>query len=134
MKRKEFKFLLELLDKERIIDSDWNAFTNQDEARINYSYLRSLRKDASYDDTGFNPWFRERVMGKINGIVNMAGSQSLDEVLSSLMSKVMVAGTLTILVFLLLLFAYHGQVGVDTLTGIEQDSEINFVSSLFNEY
>ena len=134
MKRKEFKILLELLDKKRIIDSDWLPFSNPDEARTEYSFLKSLRNNASYKETGFNPWFRERVMGKINGMVNMAGYQSLDEVLSSLMNKVMLAGTLTIIVFLILLFAYHGQVGVDTLTGIEQDSEINFVSSLFNEY
>ena len=134
MKRKELKILLELLDKERIIDSDWLAFSNPDEARIEYSFLKSLRNNSSDEEIRFNPWFRERVMGKINGMVTMANSQSLDEVLSNLMSKVMVAGSLTIIIFLIFLFAYHGQVGVDTLTGIDQDSEINFVSSLFNEY
>ena len=134
MNRKEFKIMLELLDKERIIDSDWHVFSNREEAQINYSYMKNLRKNAVYDEISFNPWFKERVMGKVYELVNMANSQSLDEVLSSLMNKVMVAGTLTILVVLLFLYVYHGQVGVDTLTGIEQDSEINFISSLFNEY
>ena len=134
MKRKEFKILLELLDKERIIDSDWDVFSNREEAQVNHSYLKSLRKNAAIEDPGFNPWFKERVMGKIKGIINLSNARSLDEVLSGLMNKVMVAGMLTILVFLLFLFIYHGQVGVDTLTGIDQDSEINFITSLFNEY
>ena len=134
MNRKEFKKLLDLFDKEHVIDSDWKVFSNQEEAQLNYSYLKTLRKNASYDEASFNPWFKEKVMGKVYELVNAYNSQSLDEVLSRMMSKVMLVGTLSILVFLLFLYAYHGQVGVDTLTGIDQDSETNFISSLFNEY
>jgi hypothetical protein len=134
MNRKEFKTLLDLLDKKQISNSEWQVFSNREEAQSTYSHLKTLRENASYDEVGFNPWFKQKVMGKIYELGNNAYSQSLDEILSRMMSKVMLAGTLAIVTVLLLLYVYHGQVGVDTLTGIEQDSEINFISSLFNEY
>ena len=134
MNKKEFKTLLDLLDKERINDSDWQVFTNREEAQSAYSHFKILRKNASDNDAGFSPWFKQKVMGKIYELGNASYSQSLDEILSRMMNKVMLAGTIAIIAVILLLYAYHGQVGVDTLTGIDQDSEINFISSLFNEY
>ena len=131
MKKHEIKMLLNLLDSGQINDSQWQSFKDPDEARSKYEEFKYLKKNADFSDYEFSPFFKDLVMRKIYELANV---QTFDEILAKFMSKVMLAGTLTIVIVILLLFAYHGQVGLDTLTGIEHDPQINFISSLFNEF
>ncbi len=131
MKQKEYLILLELLDSDTINEAVWKTFSDPQEAKSKYLEFKFLHEHASIDDPGFSPFFKEKIMTKVYELVK---TPSLDEILSRLMNKVMLAGTLTILIVMLLLYVYHGQFGVDTLTGIDQDTEFNFISSVFNEY
>ena len=134
MKKKETKLLLEMLDKERNIDFNPNVFSDPAEAQLIFNDLKFLKESSSSDQYNFGPFFKMKVMSKVYDFVKSGSKQKLDEVLSRFFNKVMVAGTLAILIVLLMLYAQHGQVGLDIITGIEQDNDINFISSLFNEY
>jgi len=131
MKRKEVKILLKILDSDHISDSEFKVFSNPEEARMKYAELKYLHENAGSDQFSFSPFFKEKVMRQIYEI---SKAPAFDEVLSRFMNSVMISGAITIVIVLLLLFAYHGQLGIDTLTGIEQDDTMNFISSLFNEY
>jgi hypothetical protein len=131
MKKHELKMLLRLFDSENFNGSEWQLFSHPEEARSKYAELRHLRENAGFRNERFKPFFSEMVMRRI---FELTKAQTLDEVLARFMYRVMLAGSVTIVLVILLLFAYHGQVGVDALTGIDNDTQINFVTSLFNEY
>lgn len=134
MKKKEIKLLLEMLDKERKVDFDPNFFSYPAEAQLWFRNLKILKENTTSYQENFEPFFKLKVMSKVYDIVKTGSKQKLDEVLSRFFNKVMVAGTLAILIIIIILYAQHGQVGLDIITGIEQDNDINFISSLFNEY
>lgn len=134
MKKKETKLLLEMLDKERNIDFNPNVFSDPAEAQLIFNDLKILKESSAYDQDNFGPFFKMKVMSRVYNLVKTGSKQKLDEVLSRFFNKVMVAGTLAIIIAIIMLYAQHGQVGLDIITGIEQDNDINFISSLFNEY
>ena len=131
MKKKDIKRLLELLKADQPEGSDWNMFSDPEGAKQKYTELINLRKNAGFQEFSFSPFFREKVMGKV---YELTKTPAFDEILSKFMNRVILSGAITIVVVILILYAYHGQVGVDTLTGIDHDETINFISSLFNEY
>lgn len=131
MKRKDNKILLEYLKTDQPEISDWSVFSDPEEAKLKYAELINLRENAGFQEFSFSPFFREKVMGKV---YEMTKTPAFDEVLSKFMNRVILSGVITIVVVILVLYAYHGQVRVDTLTGIDHDETINFISSLFNEY
>jgi len=134
MRRKEYNKLLEFIDNRKISEPDWSLFSDRKEAESCYAELRNLQNNGGYPAEGFSPYFKVKVMGKIHQLISASETQSLDEILSRFFSKVMLAGTFTIIIVMLVLYVYHGHVGIETLTGIEQDSESIFISSLFNEF
>lgn len=131
MKKKDIKKLLELLNSDHPESRDWKKFSDPEDAKLKYSELVNLQKNAGFQEFSFSPYFKERVMGMI---YEMTNTPAFDEVLSKFMNRVILSGAITIVLVILILYAYHGQVGVDTLTGIDQDETIDFISSLFNEY
>ena len=134
MKRKEFRKILDFLDKENVSDSDWISFSDPQEARSRYRDLKFLKENSGKDNEGFSPFFKRKVMSEIYAISKKTFTQTLDDVLSRFLDKVMIAGTLTVVILMLIMYVSNGQIDIDTLTGIEQDGETSFISSLFNEY
>jgi hypothetical protein len=131
MKQKDIKKLLELLNSDKLNTSDWKMFSDPEEAKLKYAELKHLRENAGFHEFSFSPFFKERVMSQV---YEMTKTPAFEEVLSKFMNRVILSGVITIVLVILILYVYHGQVGVDTLTGIDQDETINFISSLFNEY
>lgn len=131
MKKKEIEKLVNLTDQKDLNPADFTVFSEPVKAKQYFSLLSLARRRKPDTEPDFSPYFVEKVMGRLNRVVQSPG---LDDYLSMLLSKVMTYGLTALALVFLTLYFLHGQDGIGTVIGSDTTNDMNFISYLFYEF
>jgi hypothetical protein len=131
MKKREIKQILELADESVNRNPDFSGFSEPDIASAIYRDILRYRKEAGTAVKDFSPFFENKIMSKIASI---AKGQSLEDILSGLLSRVMTYSLTALFIIILTFFIVYGQDGFTKFIGNDTTNDINFISYLFYEF